>query len=83
MESFLPHQRSQNKKPKQKILANSGGVAVHISAYTCKIQKTIPVLVDKTRRKNEKILANSGGVVLLTTTYIYLENTKNLSRCSG
>ena len=83
MESFLPHQRSQNKKAKQKILANSGGVAVHIFAYTCKIQKTIPVLVDKTRRKNEKILASSGGVALLTTAYIYLENTKNLSHCGG
>ena len=52
-------------------------------AYTCKIQKTIPVLVDKTRRKNEKILVSSGGVALLLTAYIYLENTKNLSRCGG
>ena len=41
-------------------------VAVNTSAYTYKLQKTLPIVVGKTE---QKILANSGGVAALTTAY--------------
>ena len=48
----------------QNILADEDGVAVHITAYNCKIQKTLPIVVVKTRAKNQqKILANNGQLV--------------------
>ena len=48
----------------QNILADGDGVAVHITAYNYKIQKTLPIVVVKTRAKNQqKILANNGQLV--------------------